>query len=47
MATISWYLFERPINNLKKYFPYKKPPVTYPNEGDTDCLFMVRSNEQG
>lgn len=24
LATLSWYLFEKPINNFKKYFPYIK-----------------------
>jgi len=27
VAALSWYLFERPINNLKQCFPYQ-PPVT-------------------
>ena len=25
LATISWYAFEKPINNLKRYFPYRRP----------------------
>ena len=35
MASISWYLFEKPINNLKRYFSYKavtasRPPIASP-----------------
>jgi peptidoglycan/LPS O-acetylase OafA/YrhL len=22
MATVSWYAFEKPLNDLKRYFPY-------------------------
>jgi len=25
MASASWWLFERPINELKRYFPYRLP----------------------
>jgi peptidoglycan/LPS O-acetylase OafA/YrhL len=25
VASLSWYLFEQPINNLKRYFSYRKP----------------------
>lgn len=26
-ATLSWYILEQPINNLKRFFPYPKPTV--------------------
>jgi peptidoglycan/LPS O-acetylase OafA/YrhL len=32
VASVSWYLFERPLNNLKRHFSYKaasKPSVTF------------------
>jgi hypothetical protein len=28
MASVSWFAFERPINGLKRYFPYDGRPVT-------------------
>lgn len=30
LATISWHLFEKPLNDLKRFFPYK-PPLVKPS----------------
>ncbi len=27
LASVSWYVFESPINGLKRYFPYVRPAV--------------------
>ena len=32
VATVSWFAFERPINNLKKRFPYRRPNPPITNE---------------
>ena len=29
LTALSWHLFERPINNLKKFFPYQGAPSLY------------------
>lgn len=28
IATVSWFTLERPINGLKRYFPYTRPQLT-------------------
>lgn len=28
VASASWYAFEKPINNLKRHFPYRRQPMT-------------------
>jgi peptidoglycan/LPS O-acetylase OafA/YrhL len=29
LAAASWHLFERPLNDLKRHFPYVRPPATH------------------
>lgn len=29
VAAVSWHFFEKPLNDLKRYFPYKGAPATY------------------
>ena len=35
LASISWFLLERPLNNLKRSFPFQ-PPHASPAPGDAD-----------
>lgn len=32
LASLSWHLYERPINNLKRYFPYRREVTAQPVE---------------
>jgi peptidoglycan/LPS O-acetylase OafA/YrhL len=32
-ATLSWYLIEQPLNQLKKFFPHDPPPTSSSTSG--------------
>jgi len=38
VASVSWYLIEKPINSLKKFFEYAKPVASKPGTVSAQCL---------
>jgi peptidoglycan/LPS O-acetylase OafA/YrhL len=49
LAAISWHVFERPINDLKRFFPYTGPERAVPHRpeicGGVDCRILFKKYE--